>query len=64
MYLTIDGKAIEAKAGQTLLELARILELDDTSLLHRPIAAKLAGEVFTLNYIPLREKEAEGDDNG
>ncbi|MBQ3503084.1 MAG: nucleoside kinase [Oscillospiraceae bacterium] len=61
MYLTIDGKAIEAKAGQTLLELARILELDDTSLLHRPIAAKLAGEVFTLNYIPLREKEAEGD---
>jgi len=61
MYLTIDGKAIEARPGQTLLDLVHALALDDTSLLRRPIAAKLAGEVFTLNYIPLREKEAEGD---
>ena len=61
MYLTIDGKAIRPEKGQTLLDLVRILGLDDKALSRRPIAAKLAGEVFTLNYVPLREKDGEGD---
>ena len=58
MYLTIDGKEIRAKAGQTLLELVQLLGLDDDRLSGKPLAAKLAGEVFTLNYIPVREKDA------
>ena len=61
MYLTIDGRAIQARKGQTLLSLTRELGLCDASLSQRPIAAKLAGEVFTLNYIPVREKDGEGE---
>ena len=58
MNLNIDGHAIEARPGVTLLELVRDLGLNSSSLASRPIAAKIAGEVFTLNYIPLREKDA------
>ena len=54
MKLMIDGRPIEAKPGQTLLELVQALGLDEKSLRSRPLAAKIAGEVFTLNYIPVR----------
>ncbi len=57
MTLTIDGKTAAVRPGQSLLELLRQLGLDGTSLSARPLAAKIAGEVFTLNYIPLREKD-------
>ncbi len=61
MKLRIDGHEIEALPGQSLLELVRRLGLDDTKLSRRPLAAKIAGEVFTLNYIPVREQESETD---
>ncbi len=54
MELYIDGIAITPQPGQTLLELIRSLGMDTTALSSRPIAAKLAGEVFNLNYIPVR----------
>ena len=57
MYLYIDGKQIDPKPGQTLGQALRELGLDSDTLKQRPLAAKLAGEVFTLNYIPLREKD-------
>ena len=57
MDLRIDGYEISPKPGQTLLELIRELGLDGKTLSTRPLAAKIAGEVFTLNYIPLREKD-------
>ncbi len=57
MLLIIDGKKIEAKTGQSLLELVKQLGLYVPQLSERPLAAKLAGEVFTLNYIPVREQE-------
>ena len=57
MRLTIDNHEIEAKTGQTLLELVRALGLDTTTLSTRPLAAKIAGETFTLNYVPVRLKE-------
>ena len=57
MKLRIDGYEIEAKTNQSLLELVKELGLDCEKLSQRPLAAKIAGEVFTLNYIPLREKE-------
>ena len=61
MYLHMDSHRIEAKPGQSLLELVKALGLDEVSLARRPLAAKLAGEVFTLNYIPVREKDAAPD---
>lgn len=57
MKLTIDGVATIAKPGETLLEIIRRLGMETGKLSTRPLAAKIAGEVFTLNYIPVREKD-------
>ncbi len=57
MYLTIDGRRIQARPGQTLRAMVEELGLSEVSLARQPIAAKIAGEVFTLNYIPRREKD-------
>ena len=61
MYLTIDGRKILAQPSQSLLDLVRQLELTGTSLRTTPLAAKIAGEVFTLNYVPLRQQDALSD---
>ena len=61
MKLRIDGHEITARTGQTLLDLVKELGLDDKRLSRRPLAAKIAGEVFTLNYIPVREKDASSE---
>jgi len=58
MELRIDGKSICPLPGQTLGELVRELGLDEQEFSRRPLAAKIAGEVFTLNYIPVRAKDA------
>lgn len=58
MKLYIDGKCITAKPGDTLLMLIRALNMDHESLSRRPVAAKIAGEIFNLNYIPVRQKDA------
>ena len=58
MYLTIDGKQLQPKPGQSLLELIREAGFDSAALSARPLAAKIAGEVFTLNYVPVRHKDA------
>ena len=61
MKLTIDGREVLARKEQSLLSLVREAGLDSELLSARPLAARIAGEVFTLNYIPLREKDGEGD---
>lgn len=61
MLLTIDSHPIEAGPGQSLLELVKALDLAGTSLADKPLAAKSAGEVFTLNYIPVRPQEGSAD---
>ena len=61
MQLNIDGKTIQAEPEQSLKVLVAKLGLDAPKLSQRPLAARIAGEVFTLNYIPLREKDGEGD---
>ena len=61
VILTIDGHSVEALPGQSLLTLVKQLGLEGESLIDRPLAAKIAGEVFTLNYIPFRMKDAQGD---
>ena len=61
MKLTIDGREIQARPGQSLLDLVKQLDMEGGTLTDRPLAAKIAGEVFTLNYIPVRQKEEEAD---
>ena len=61
MQLKIDGVAVQANPGQSLRELVTVLEMDSPSLKERPLAAKIAGEVFTLNYIPVRVSDHEHD---
>ena len=57
MKLIIDGQIVEAKQDQSLLQILKEMGLTTGMLSTEPLAAKLAGEVFTLNYIPFRLKE-------
>jgi len=59
MYLKIDGTVVLAKPGQSLLDLVKQQGMAGDSLRDRPLAAKIAGEVFTLNYVPVREKDVQ-----
>lgn len=59
MKLQIDGRQIQAMPGASLLELVKQLGLDASELSRRPLAAKIAGEVFTLNYIPVRQRDGD-----
>ena len=61
MILHIDGRSVQPQPGQSLLELVKELGLSGKSFSDMPLAAKIAGEVFTLNYIPLRQKDADSD---
>ena len=61
MKLKIDGNITEARTGLSLLDLVKELGMITGKLSADPIAAKIAGEVFTLNYIPIREKETQAD---
>ncbi len=58
MKFTIDGIETEAQPGESLLSIVRRLGLDSADLKTRPLAANIAGETFTLNYVPLREEQA------
>ena len=57
MKLWIDGIETTAKPGQTLLEIVTGMGLMKGTLSQDPLAAKISGRVFTLNYIPVREKD-------
>ena len=61
MQLKIDGKVVEAKPGQSLRDLIVQCGMDCPSLKERPLAAKIAGEVFTLNYTPVRAVSENAD---
>ena len=61
MHLVIDGHSVEVQSGQSLLDIIRKMGLVTGKLSTDPIAAKIAGEVFTLNYIPMRDKELDPD---
>ena len=57
MKLTIDGIAAEALPGRSLLDIIGDLGMVKGKLSTDPLAAKIAGEVFTLHYIPVRQKD-------
>ena len=61
MKLIIDGMEKIAQPGQSLRDMARQLGCMTGKLSTEPLAARIAGEVFTLNYIPLRCKDAAGE---
>ena len=61
MKLIMDGREAVAQPGESLLQIARRLQFMTGDLSTQPLAAKIAGEVFTLNYIPLREKDTASD---
>ncbi len=54
MTLTIDGRQVTAQPGQSLLDIIKQLGLAGQRIAEKPLAAKIAGEVFSLNYIPVR----------
>ncbi len=58
MKLMIDGKSLPVRPDVSLYEMAKELGFFDGGKLSTdPLAAKIAGRVFTLNYIPLRQKD-------
>ena len=59
MKLIIDGMTVTARPEQSLLDIVRELGLLKGKLSTDPIAAKISGRVFTLNYIPVREKDVK-----
>ncbi len=61
MKLIIDGREVTPRADQSLLDIIREMGLVTGRLSTDPIAAKIGGDIFTLNYIPLREKDVRPD---
>ena len=57
MKLIIDNKHCEALPGESLSDIVKKLGFVNGQLSNDPIAAKIAGRVFTLNYVPVREKD-------
>ncbi len=57
MKLNIDGHIVTATPDRSLFDLILPLGLITGSLATDPIAAKIAGRVFTLGYVPVREKD-------
>ena len=61
MKLLIDGYEIIPKPEQSLFDMLGELGLIHGKLSTDPIAARIAGRIFTLNYIPLRQKDLTPD---
>ena len=61
MKLMIDGIPVVPEQEESLLQLVRRIGLDVPQLSRRPLAAKIAGEVFNLNYVPVRRKDVNED---
>ena len=59
MKLWIDSREVEATAEQSLLELVTQMGLMNGKLSTDPLVAKISGRVFTLNYIPVRQKDVK-----
>lgn len=61
MELYIDQITVSAQPDQSLLSLVQQLGLDSSRLSQMPLAAKIAGEVFNLNYVPVRSRDITAD---
>ena len=63
MKLIIDNIEYTAKADESLYDIAKKLGMFTGRLSEDPIAAKISGRVFTLNYVPLRGKDLTPERN-
>ena len=61
MELCIDGIQYAPSCNESLLKIIKKLGMDKQKLSERPLAAKIAGEVFNLNYIPVRDSDLGTD---
>ena len=59
MKLVIDNIPCEALPGESLYDIVKRLGFVNGQLSNDPIVAKIAGRVFTLGYIPVREKDVQ-----
>ena len=57
MDLIMNGISVAPRPGESLFEIAKRLGFFEGRLSKDPIAAKIIGKTFTLNYIPLRQKD-------
>ena len=57
MKLVMDNKQCVALPGESLYDIAKRLGFVNGKLSNDPIAAKISGRVFTLGYVPVREKD-------
>ncbi|MBE6548002.1 MAG: hypothetical protein E7667_03875, partial [Ruminococcaceae bacterium] len=64
MKLIIDGNVYIAKTDQSIYDMVKDLGLFTGKLSTDPLAAKIAGRVFTLNYIPVRQKDVDHQERG
>jgi len=53
--MNMDGKTIAIESGKTILDAVRMADLDSISLAERPLAAQIAGEVFSLGFTPNKD---------
>ena len=61
MELLIDGIRCVPFCDESLLQMIKRVGLDKDILSERPLAAKIAGEVFNLNYVPVRTTDHRAD---
>ena len=61
MKLYIDGFEVTPKPDTSLLDIIKDLGLITGKLSSDPLVAKIAGDVFTLNYVPVRTKDISAD---
>lgn len=61
MKLYIDGYEVTPRHDASLLDITKELGLITGKLSSDPIVAKIAGDVFTLNYVPVRTKDGITD---
>ena len=61
MELKIDGIQCVPLCGESLLQIIHRLGMGGMKLSEKPLAAKIACEVFNLNYIPVRKTDAVAD---
>ena len=61
MKLKIDGIQCVPLCDESLLQIIHRLGMGGAKLSEKPLAAKIAGEVFNLNYIPVRKTDAVTD---
>lgn len=61
MKLYIDGLEVAPRPDTSLLDIIGELGLIKGKLSTDPLVAKIAGDVFTLNYVPVRTKDISAD---